>query len=492
MPWNKLKPRFQFLVSGFSFLERSAAAKLPPGNKKPETRNFLLAITLIFLLMASAPSAEEKQLSVYGPQVNYSLPVWEHNGQDYVALLEVLEPFGNVNATADGDRWKLRFNSLEVEFRKDAAAGKVAGQKLTLPAPFVLEDNRGLVPLRALPGIVGRLLGTKTEYHEAARRLFVGGAGTHFTTDFGQGKLTVSFSAAVNPSISTEPGRLRMTFNRDPVVSATYLLRQENPLASLVMFSEDNGQAELVIEGRMPLLAQFSADRKTIDIVAAPGAAQTAAAQSAVAVPPPPTLQSLTAKPPFVVMLDAGHGGDDLGAMLNETLEEKTVTLVFARRLRNELQNHGINVIMARDADVTVPLEQRAAMADAARVAVYLGLHATSQGSGVRVYTAMLNSASAPPGTFLPWDTAQAKYLLSSRALSDIVRAEFGKHEIPSAAVAAPVLPLNHLAAAALAVEIGPPSSEAASVNAGVFQQRVATALAEAIVVGRSRVEAER
>ncbi len=449
---------------------------------------------LLFVLIASAPSAEEKQLSIYGPQVSYSLPVSERNGQDYVALLEVLEPFGNVTAVVDGERWKLRFNNLEVEFREGVTLGRVAGQRFGLPAPFMLEGNRGLVPLRALPAIVGLLLGTRTEYHDAARRLFLGGAATRFTTDFGQGKLSVNFSAPVNPLISTEPGRLKMTFNRDPVVSTSYLLRQENPLASLIMFSEENGQAELVVQGRMPLLAQFSADRKTIDIVAAPGESQGAPSgtASAVAVPPPPTLQSLTAKPPFVVMLDAGHGGDDRGALLSETLEEKTVTLAFARRLRNELQNHGINAIMSRDADVTVPVEQRAAMADAARVAVYVGLHATSQGRGVRVCTAMLNSASSSPGAFLPWDTAQAKYMLSSRALADIAKAELGKHEIASTALAAPVQPLNHVAAAAIAIEIAPASPEVSSVNAGAYQQRIAAALAEAIVVGRSRVEAER
>lgn len=465
--------------------------------EKQETRNRragLAVIVTVLLLLQSAPSAEEKQLSIYGPQVSYSLPVSERNGQDYVVLLEVLEPFGNVSAGADGEKWKLRFNNLEVEFRDGTNLGKVAGQKFGLPAPFVMEGNRGLVPLRALSSIVGLLLGTKTEYHDTARRLFLGGAATHFTTDFGQGKLSVNFTAPVNPLISTEPGRLKMSFSRDPVVSMSYLLRQENPLASLIMFSEENGQAELVVQGRMPLLAQFSADRRTIDIVAAPGEAQSAAlgTTSTVAVPPPPTLQSLTAKPPFVVMLDAGHGGDDRGALLSETLEEKTVTLALARRLRNELQNHGINAIMSRDADVTIPVEQRAAMADSARVAVYLGLHATSQGHGVRVYTAMLNSASTLPEAFLPWDTAQAKYMLSSRALADITKAELGKHELASSALTAPVQPLNHVAAAAIAIEIAPPSAEATSVNANMYHQRVATALAEAIVVGRSRVEAER
>jgi N-acetylmuramoyl-L-alanine amidase len=454
---------------------------------------------LLLVLVASVPSAEEKQLSIYGPRVSYSLPVSEHNGQDYVALLEALEPFGNVSAGADGDRWKLRFNNLEAEFRQSTNLGKVAGQKFGLPAPFVLEGNRGLVPLRALPAILGLMLATKAEYHEDARRLFLGGAATHFTTDLREAGLSVTFSTPVNPLISTEPGRLKMTFARDPVVSNAYILRLENPLVSSITFSENNGRAELAVQGKVPLLAQFAADGKTIDIVPAPSQAQSAppaaapeTATAAVAVPPPPTLQSLTAKPPFLVMLDAGHGGDDRGALLSQTLEEKGVTLAFARRLRSELQSHGISAVMSRDADVTVPVEQRAAMADAARVAVFVTLHAASQGRGVRVYTAMINSATSKPGGFVPWDTAQAGHVLTSRALADIVKAELSQHEIPSTELSAPVKPLNNVAAAAIAIEVTPSGADVGSVNAGVYQQRIAAAVAEAIVVGRSRLEAER
>ncbi|MGA9210768.1 MAG: N-acetylmuramoyl-L-alanine amidase, partial [Terriglobales bacterium] len=231
-------------------------------------------------------------------------------------------------------------------------------------------------------------------------------------------------------------------------------------------------------------------------VLGTPPPAETAPAAetvpAAVAVPPPPTLQSLTAKPAFVVMLDAGHGGDDRGALLSETLEEKGVTLAFARRLRSELQGRGIGVVMSRDADVTVAVEQRAAMADAARVSVYLSLHAASQGRGVRVYTAMINSASSKPGGFLPWDTAQARYLLSSRALAELINVELLKRDIPSSQLPAPVKPLNNVAAAALAIEVAPSGDDVSSVNAGVYQQRIAAAIAEAVVVGRARVEAER
>lgn len=453
----------------------------------------MIAITLL-LFLASAPSAEEKQLSVYGPRVSYSLPIADRNGQDYVGLLEALEPLGNVSAKADGDMWKLRFNDLEADFRQEANVGKVAGQKVGLTMPFLMDSNRGLVPLRSLPAILGLMLSTKAEYHEAARRLFLGGAATRFTTDVHDGAVSVSFSAPVNPLISTEPGRLKMTFTRDPVVSNLFIQRLETPLVASITFSEENGQAELVLQGRVPLLAKFEPGGKMIDIVAAPSVGQNAPpATAAVAMPPPPTLQSLTAKPPFVVMLDPGHGGDDPGARLSQTLQEKAVTLGFARRLRSALQNHGINTVMSRDADVTVPVEQRAAMADAARVAIFVTLHAASLGRGVRMYTAMINSSSnTPRGTFVPWDTAQSTHVLTSRALADIIKAELGKHEIPNSELAAPVKPLNNVAAAAIAIEVAPSGDDVRSVDAAVYQQRIAAAIAEGIVVGRQRVEADR
>jgi len=148
--------------------------------------------------------------------------------------------------------------------------------------------------------------------------------------------------------------------------------------------------------------------------------------------------------------------------------------------------------VMSRDADVTVPLEQRAAMADAAHVAIFVSLHAASQGRGVRVYTAMINSGNSRPGGFVPWDTAQAGFVLTSRALADIVKAELGKHEIPNSELPAPLKPLDNVAAAAVAIEVSPSGADVGSVNAGVYQEHIAAAIAEAIAVGRLRVEAQR
>jgi len=65
------------------------------------------------------------------------------------------------------------------------------------------------------------------------------------------------------------------------------------------------------------------------------------------------------------VVVDAGHGGVDpgsLGRHLPRGVNEKHITLAIARRLRDQLEAHGIEVLMTRDRDVLVDLRERAPM----------------------------------------------------------------------------------------------------------------------------------
>ncbi len=60
------------------------------------------------------------------------------------------------------------------------------------------------------------------------------------------------------------------------------------------------------------------------------------------------------------IVIDAGHGGEDPGAIGANGLMEKDITLKIARLLRDRLEGRkGINAIMTRDADVTLSLKQR-------------------------------------------------------------------------------------------------------------------------------------
>src|SRR5208337_2855996 len=91
-----------------------------------------------------------------------------------------------------------------------------------------------------------------------------------------------------------------------------------------------------------------------------------------------------------LAVVDPAHGGDERGAALTDQLAEKEVTLGFARLLRHELEVRGFAVALLRDGDTSSTLDQRAAAANGARAAIYISLHAASQGSGAHVYTALL------------------------------------------------------------------------------------------------------
>src|SRR5580704_14142135 len=76
---------------------------------------FAIAVFLATtILLHSAP--EEKRVSIYSTAANYSLPVLERNGDEYVGLLEVFEPLGKVSAKASGPHWKFRYDEVESEF----------------------------------------------------------------------------------------------------------------------------------------------------------------------------------------------------------------------------------------------------------------------------------------------------------------------------------------------------------------------------------------
>lgn len=84
------------------------------------------------------------------------------------------------------------------------------------------------------------------------------------------------------------------------------------------------------------------------------------------------------------IFIDSGHGGTDPGAVQNGYIE-KNVNLSLALKLKNELINHGAVVVMSRDSDVTLSLDQRVNMANAANADLFLSIHHNSSTSSAPV-----------------------------------------------------------------------------------------------------------
>jgi N-acetylmuramoyl-L-alanine amidase len=187
-------------------------------------------------------------------------------------------------------------------------------------------------------------------------------------------------------------------------------------------------------------------------------------------------------------MIDPGHGGDDYGALLANDVPEKDLTLALARRVKNELQERGIPAHLLRDADYSLGLGQRAEISNEQHAAVYLSIHASPPGEGVRIYTPALASPPAATGRFLPWESAQSAYLGRSRALAKALAAELSRKAISAAMLSSPLRPLNNVSAPAIAVELVEDDATR-EITSARFQNAVAAAVAATIAQMRPQLE---
>ncbi len=143
----------------------------------------------------------------------------------------------------------------------------------------------------------------------------------------------------------------------------------------------ENGQAHLTVVLQQGDAAEFAA-------------ASGAPVDTRWDMPPPADLPPRTTKPagaPLMVVIDPGHGGVDPGAERDGSIE-KELMLIFARELREALlRGGGFDVMMTRERDEFVSLQERIAIAHHAGADVFLSLHADvlseGQAKGATVYT---------------------------------------------------------------------------------------------------------
>lgn len=93
----------------------------------------------------------------------------------------------------------------------------------------------------------------------------------------------------------------------------------------------------------------------------------------------------------IIIALDPGHGGEDPGAIGPSGLREKDVVLAVAHKLRERLTaNPNIRVLMTRDADFFVPLQERVRKARRVQADLFVSIHAdafiTPQARGASVF----------------------------------------------------------------------------------------------------------
>ena len=222
-----------------------------------------------------------------------------------------------------------------------------------------------------------------------------------------------------------------------------------------------------------------------------------------------------------MVVLDPGHGGEKEGAISASGLREKDVTLALARRTAAVLRRHGARVLLTRTSDVAVPLARRAAMANAARADLFVSIHANampgparSVARGIETYFLSADASDASATAVAARENADRLAgepeidpadpvsgilddLDQTSTLAESARLAYALHDELVARTRAPdrgvkQAPLYVLAGArvpAALVEVGFLSHpvESAKLAAPSYADRIAGAIADAIVAWRAR-----
>jgi N-acetylmuramoyl-L-alanine amidase len=223
--------------------------------------------------------------------------------------------------------------------------------------------------------------------------------------------------------------------------------------------------------------------------------------------------------PAFVAVVDPGHGGEKEGAVGPDGAPEKVVTLQIARRLKVRLEKLGARVLLTRTGDTTVPLANRAALANAERADLFVSIHLNSMPSpgrsrsrGVETYFLSADATDASATAVAARENADrlagepeadpsdpVAGILSSLEdtanLSESSRLAYDVHErIVRAAAAedrgvkqAPFYVLAGARMPAVLVEVGFLShpEEAAQLRTPAHQERIAQGIAEGIAAWR-------
>lgn len=132
---------------------------------------------------------------------------------------------------------------------------------------------------------------------------------------------------------------------------------------------------------------------------ASPAPAAVPAARAPASASPPPVVRAPEARRQVVVVVDAGHGGHDPGALGRSGLREKDVTLAISRRLVSRLNAEpGMRGVLTRKDDRFLGLRERMEAARSANADLFISIHADAaenrRARGSTVYVLSAKAAS--------------------------------------------------------------------------------------------------
>jgi N-acetylmuramoyl-L-alanine amidase len=467
-----------------------------------------LGILLVLAVASIVLAQTSGQATLRTPAGDHPFTYVQQSGQIYVNATEVATALGGTIAP-DANGFKVTVGGATAAFGADSRYGVVRDDLIEMPVPPISVEGKPYVPWQFFQGFLAKATSQDVAWDAATRTLAVraltrDAVGVQVSVANVQGisKIVLTLSGPAEYSIVKEAQAYLVRFRvpvRAPFGEQTY----EDPHIARVVFAGSDLRILLTAAEVVGDAYQLeSPPRIVLDFrkgaAPAPGT-------------PGPQQPSRPHDAPGIrtIVIDPGHGGREVGAVGPGGLMEKDITLAIARKLQTALASKlGARVVLTREDDSVVSLDQRTALANQYKADLFLSVHVNAAvvkgAKGSETYFLSLeasdelakkaaeseNAQSSVPNpnadlNLILWDLAHQAYVDESSRLAQAIQEEMnaatgvanrGVKQAPFKVLVGATMP-------AALVEVGFISNpeEEAKLQSEEFQNLMVTTLTKAV-----------
>ena len=497
------------------------------------TLPFLLALLVWPAIDISSQGPTPVPLTLLSRDGRRTIPLVLVNSQEFVAVDDLAAMFElTVREDALG-ALTVTYKDKTIVLTNQALAS-VAGRLVSLPAPPARVGRRWLVSVEFISRALALVYETKLELRRPSHLLIAGDLRVpritvRYDPTTSGGRLTFDATPRANSTVTQDNDQLSIKFEADALDINIPPLGPQGPQApaSLIQGLRLLDATTLQVDFG-PRVAGFRAEtlpvgttmRLVVDVLATPDGAPS----------PPPAAGPLppTSLPPSLgapvsalqtIVIDPGHGGGDHGVSGAGDAKEKDLTLAIARRLEAAIEARlGVRVLLTRNDDRNVRIDDRTAIANNNKADLFISLHANASfrraTTGAIVYYAEFDVAAIAGGTLdyiervptfsggtrdlelVVWDLAQTHHLDQSEAFATVLEERLRERiGLASQSIArAPLSVLEPANMPAVLIELGflTNAAQGQQLASNDFQNHFVQAVTEAIIRFRDLLPGDR
>ena len=423
------------------------------------------------------------------------LPIVLVADQEFVGLDDLATAFQLAVHDESLGAITVSYKGKTIVLTPDQTLASVSGRLISLPAAPTRSGRRWLVPVEFISRALAPIYDIRLDLRKPSHLLVVGDVRVpRITIRYdplgGAGRLTIDATPRATSTVTQDGEHLTLKFDADALDAASPPLAPQGA-QSLVQTVRLVDATTLAVD-LSPRFAGFRASaepvdttmRLVIDVVAAQTETTPPSQPPGAPGPPgPPELPpALTAPYTAIrtIAVDPGHGGEDEGVKGAAGAKEKELTMSVARRVKAAIEARlGIRVLLTRDDDRNIPIDERTAIANNNKADLFISLHANGSmrhsTSGASIFYAAFDESAQATGAFsgaervptfggglrdielVRWDLAQTRHLEQSVAFATILSQQFHDH-VPLAVTPVDRAPLRVLESTnmpAVLIELG-------------------------------------